>query len=197
MTRKQALSIAIDHIRSSDVPNKEEIIAALELCSEELPMTHWSQAAIMDACQQFLIDNNTQTLTVTDFEKSRQLPSHTAIQRTYHMSAAEFRDRFFPQPPPTYKGKSSDEWTKLFIRSYRRLRPSSGDAYNALRATETPTWNTIAKWNNLSSWSDLLACCKLKPCKRIVRFKPIEATLATVSRASSTGTKSYQSAIRR
>jgi len=195
MTRKQALSIAIDHIRSSDVQNKNEIIEALELCSTELPMTHWSKAAIMDACQQFLIDNNTQTLTVTDFEKSRQLPSHTAIQRTYQMSAAQFRDHFFPQPPPTYRGKSSEEWTQQFIRSYKRLRPCSGDAYNALRRTETPTWNTIAKWNNLSTWGDLLALCKLKPYKRIVRDKPVEAMLATVSRSSSIGMKSYQSAI--
>lgn len=197
MTRKQALSVAIDHIRLSDIPNKEEVITALELCASELPMTHWSQASIMDACQQFLIDNNAQTLTVTDFEKHACLPTHTAIQRTYHMSAAQFRDRFFPPPLPTHKGRSAEEWTRLFIRSYRRLKPSSGDAYNVRRDPKTPTWNTIAKWNNLSTWGDLLTFCKLRTHSRIPKIKPVEATLATVARSSSIGIKTYQSVISR
>lgn len=193
MTRQEALTQAIHYVRQAAPENQDEIIAGLTLCQQELPFTRWSEAAIMDACKQFILDNDTDTITTTDFDKSPKLPPHTVIQRRFNMTATEFRDTYFPQRPPTYGEHSDQEWLDYFIESYQKIKPTSAREYNARRAMQTPTWNTIAVRNHLHGWSALLDHCKLP---RFTKEKPepppkpkIELT---VTRSASIGSETYK-----
>lgn len=193
MTRKEALALAIYYVQQAAPENQDEIIAGLTLCQQELPFTKWSEAAIMDACQQFILDNDVDTMTTTDFDRSPQLPSHVAIQRRFHMTATEFRDTYFPKRPTTYGTRTNEEWLEYFILAYKKLKPTSANDYNARRAMQTPTWNTIAVRNHLNGWNALIDHCGLphfrKERPEAAKKPQIELT---VTRSASIGSETYK-----
>jgi len=79
MTRKQAISLAIQAL--SETGQNEEAITVLRTLSDELPLVHWSDAAIHDAVEQFILDHD-RIPTASDFKK-RGLPPHTVIKNRY------------------------------------------------------------------------------------------------------------------
>ena len=96
MTRKTALKEAINIVKSSEVDTKmkENVIEKLELCISELPFAQWSEAAIFDACDQFIEDHG-RPLILNDFQ-SKELPSHPTVKNRFKMTLKEFRDTYYP-----------------------------------------------------------------------------------------------------
>ena len=167
MTRKQALSAAMERIRALEMDETEKtaILKGLQLCADELPFVRWSEAAIFDACDEFLLTHP--YIRLKDFDHAG-LPSHTVIKRRFGMTAQEFRDKFYPITDVTTKSPyfehSVAEWNELFRTEFCRIHPRGQDDYNYRRDKALPTWNTVAKMNGVKRWSELLRLLDLKKC---------------------------------
>ena len=152
MTRKQALALAIRLIREDGTqPEAAEILHTL---SDELPLTRWTDEAIQDAVEQFILDHD-RNPTVTDFKK-RGLPPHTVIHNRYGISLRTWLTRNYPSPPSS-QDEAKAEVTEHFIRDYQRVQPASGEEYNRKRIPGTPCWYTIAGYNHVHCWRELLS----------------------------------------
>ena len=110
MTRKQALSAAIEALNAAGQTEAAEILHKL---SGELPFFSWSEDAIYDAVEQFILDHG-QVPTTTDFKK-RGLPPHTVIKRRFGLTI-----------PPRKR-----PWTSFMPR---RRRTSSGSTFVSNRS---------------------------------------------------------------
>jgi hypothetical protein len=162
MTRKQALQYAIDVIKNSE-NNSEESRQAEECLislSNDLPLTTWSKDAIFDACNQYCEKHNRPYLTVTDF-KSRELPPHATIKKRFGITAAEFRDKYYPRPMSNHKHNvyckmTKEEYTYEFACFCANYSFLTQDEYNKRRPSRLPTWSILAKMNNVDRWSELL-----------------------------------------
>ena len=95
MTRKQALEFAIQALNEAGQTEAAEILHKL---SEELPFFSWSEDAIFDAVEQFILDNG-RVPTTTDFKK-RGLPPHTVIKRRFGVTLQEWLEQNYPTVKP-------------------------------------------------------------------------------------------------
>lgn len=177
MTRKTALKEAVKIIKSSELSEdrKREIIEKLELCISELPFAQWSEAAIFDACDQFVEDHG-RPLILNDFQ-SRMLPSHPTVQNRFGMTLKEFRDTYYPLPqeqPLTPRGgkKLIREFRKEFLRCGARTR----EDYDRLRDKKSPCSATILKKLGTNSWGVLMSQAKIKAQKPIKTKPAMQST---------------------
>lgn len=185
MTRKEALQAAKRIIQQTELEDKykEEIISKLELCESELPFAKWSEAAIFDACDQYCKEAGRNYLRMDDFQK-RGLPSHSAIKNRFGMTAAEFRNAYYPIPHASQrKSKTNQERTEQFIRCYKELNPSSADEYNRRRPKGAFLWQTIAKIHEVQTWRQLLQKFDLSYQPKITKY--------TVTCSSQSGAVEY------
>ena len=153
MTRKEALALAIRALAESEGGENEEAARVLRGLREELPLTRWTEAAIYDAVEQFILEHG-RVPTVTDF-KRRGLPPHTVIRQRYGIPLRAWLDLNWP-PREVSREEVHKRATEAFQREYLRLRPGSAEAYNRGRAPGLPCWYTVAKYNGVRSWRALL-----------------------------------------
>lgn len=160
MTRKNALKSAISAVQSSDFDEetKKMIIEKLELCISELPFAKWSEAAIFDACDQFIEDNG-RPLILNDFT-SPLLPSHPTVKNRFGMTLKEFRDKYYPMDNPEstskYKYVELPESLKNFHEEFIRCGARTREEYDKLRDKSKPCSATILKIAGTKSWNELL-----------------------------------------
>ncbi len=150
MTRKQALSAAIEALNAT---GQTEAAGILHTLSGELPFFSWSEDAIYDAVEQFILDHG-RVPTTTDFKK-RGLPPHTVIKRRFGVTLQEWLEQNYP----TQKAPLDElhaQATQEFIREYLRIRPVSAEDYNARRTHPSRGWYAIAKYNHTRRWRILL-----------------------------------------
>ncbi|MBQ7737456.1 MAG: hypothetical protein IJT62_06435 [Oscillospiraceae bacterium] len=150
MTRKQALSAAIEALNKNGQTEAAEILHTL---SGELPFFSWSEDAIFDAVEQFILDHGREP-TTTDFKK-RGLPPHTVIKRRFGVTLQEWLEQHYPTkktPLDELHAKATEE----FIKEYLRIQPTSAEDYNARRAHPSRGWFAIAKYNHTRRWRILL-----------------------------------------
>lgn len=185
MTRKEALQAAKVIVAQSNIEDcyKNEIIAMLELCETELPFAKWSKNAVFDACDQYCKEVGRNYLRLDDFSKA-ELPSHSTIKNRFGMTAAEFRDKYYPIQIIDSTGKQSSEMrTEEFIKCYNKINPSSAVDYNKRRTKGACVWQTVAKINGVTTWKQLLN-------KFGLSHKPNKVTY-TVNSSSRSGTVEY------
>ena len=151
MTRKQAITLAIQAL--TEAGQNEEAIAVLRVLSEELPLVHWSDAAIRDAVDQFILDQ-ARVPTATDFKK-RGLPPHTVIKNRYGATLQDWLQENYPVVKPSQE-EQRRALTKEFKKEYLRIRPKSADEYNDNRTPGSPCWYTVAVHNQTKRWRELL-----------------------------------------
>ena len=165
MTRKQALEAAVRLL--AETGRKEEA-AVLHTIMEELPLNRWTDGAIRDAVEQFILDCG-RVPTVSDFKK-RGLPPHTVIRQKYGIALREWLDRNYPDRLDM-KEKSRAEATEAFVRDYLCLMPKSAEEYNRKRTQGSPCWYTVAVYNGVHCWRSLLEKLGLPvfSCKRMPR----------------------------
>ena len=150
MTRKQALSAAIEALNATGRTEAAEI---LHMLSGELPFFSWSEEAIFDAVDQFIFDYG-RVPTTTDFKK-RGLPPHTVIKRRFGVTLQEWLEQYYPTqktPLDEIHAKATED----FIREYLRIQPVSAEDYNARRTHPSRGWYSIAKYNHTRRWRILL-----------------------------------------
>ena len=156
MTRKQAVSLAIQAL--SEAGQNEEAITVLRTLSDELPLVHWSDAAIRDSIDQFILDQ-ARIPTVSDFKK-RGLPPHTVIKNRYGVTLRDWLQENYPVIKASQETERK-RLTKEFKKEYLRIRPESAEAYNAKRTPGLPCWYTVAVHNQTKRWRELLKKLKL------------------------------------
>ncbi len=156
MTRKQALTLAIRALSTS--PQQEEAVQILHTLREELPLDRWSDAAIRDAVEQFILDRG-RVPTVTDFKK-RGLPPHTVIRNKYGVTLRDWLQENYPAEPGT-AGEVKAAATALFVREYLRIQPKSAKEFDKKRSPECNCWYTIAGYHHTGSWRALLSMLEL------------------------------------
>lgn len=160
MTRKNALKNAISAVKNSDFDDetKQMIIEKLELCISELPFAKWTQAAIFDACDQFIEDNG-RPLILRDFV-SAKLPSHPTIKQRFGITLKEFRDLYYPLPEikssSKYKNVELPESLKRFHDEFVRCGARTREDYDNMRDKSHPCSATILKIAGTKSWDELL-----------------------------------------
>ena len=174
MTRKDALREAIQIVLNARIgkQRKENIVAGLKLCQQELPFAHWTEDAIFDACDTWVQEHG--ALHLRAFE-SPVMPSHPTIKNRFGMTAREFRDKYYPitdvSTRSQYYKHSIDEWNQLFTEEFHRIRCTGQADYNQRRNRQFPTWNTMAKMNTVKTWMELLSRLNLttydKPCQNL------------------------------
>lgn len=155
MTRKQALALA-EQILSER--GQDEAAAILHKLSGDLPFYSWSEDAIRDAVEQFILDNG-RVPTATNFKK-RGLPPHTVIKKRFGITLQEWLNRDYPVTKPSEEEKRTKA-TEAFVRDYLRIQPKSADEFNARRTSGTHCWYTVAVYNHTRSWRNLLAKLEL------------------------------------
>jgi hypothetical protein len=92
MTRKQALHSAIEALSAN--PAHSEAVQTLKGIIDDLPLTHWTEAAIEDAVEQYRHDHG--CLPRPCEFKKRGLPQRTAIRNTYHMTVGQWLNQRYP-----------------------------------------------------------------------------------------------------
>ena len=148
MTRKQALELAVQALAGN-----EEAVQVLHTMICELPLNRWTEAAIRDSVEQFILDNGRPPLR-TDFKK-KCLPPHSVIKRRFGVTLQEWLDRNYPTAK-TPLDELHAQATQEFIREYLRIQPVSAEDYNARRAHPSRGWYAIAKYNHTRRWRILL-----------------------------------------
>ena len=150
MTRKQALSAAIEALNAAGQTEAAEILHTL---SGELPFFSWSEEAIFDAVEQFILEHR-RVPTTTDFKK-RGLPPHTVVKRRFGVTLQEWLEQNYPTVKPSLdelRAKATED----FIKEYLRIQPTSAEDYNARRTHPSRGWYAIAKYNHTRRWRILL-----------------------------------------
>ena len=148
MTRKQALELAIRALADN-----EEAVQILHTIIDEFPLNRWTEDAIRDSVEQFILDHG-RVPNTRDF-KRRGLPPHTVIKNRFGVNLKEWLEQNYPTqitPLDELQAKATEE----FIRDYLRLRPVSAEDYNARRAHPSRGWYTIAVYNRTRRWRILL-----------------------------------------
>lgn len=168
LTRREALEAALVLVADSSLTpkSKEEILYGLRLCLTELPFAHWTEEAVFDACDQFLLDHG-RPPRMRDFGRSG-LPGHPTVKNRFGLSLQQFLDRYYPggrelSNRSPYGDRSTLAWADAFMREYCRLSPKSAADFNARRKKGLPGWNTVAKMLGVKTWRGLLDYCGFSP----------------------------------
>ncbi len=151
MTRKQAITQAIHALQQAE--DGAEAIGILEDLSQELPIIHWSDPAVRDAVDQFLVDNG-RLPTATDFKKPG-MPPYRVFMRNYGLTPTEWLRANYPLQYPSEEALVT-AYTQAFIEDYLRLKPTSGDDFNARRSDKSKGWRSVARHHHLGTWDSLI-----------------------------------------
>lgn len=157
MTRKQALTQAIEVLKLSE--ENKEAVRILEELRGELPIIHWTDSSIRDTVEQYIVDNG-KVPTPTAF-KNGGMPPHPVIKNKYGITVSEWIEAVYgPQKPS--QAELRIKYTDEFVKTYHRIKPKSGDEYNANRAN-AKGWQTVAKYHEVKTWRALLKKLELTP----------------------------------
>lgn len=188
MTIKSALKTAITIISQSDSPDKDEISRALQICYDTIHTMQWTKELVFDACDQFILDNQ-RNITTHDFDHAL-LPRHTTIQRLFGMTAAEFRDRYYPPTPPirdihsSYKYESKDEVIQMFVDEFNRIKATSQEDFvERYDRHRSPCWQTAAAYCGMpDQWTAMLEHLGLKKYPKSKRVRrPVQIPVTSNS----------------
>ena len=159
MTRKNALKMAILAINDSNFDEKirEEVVEKLTQISAELPLNHWSSDSIIDACEQY-IEDNSRPIGLADFDRSKSLPSHPVVERTFNMSIREFRDTYFPLPAPQIPSTPTE--LEAYLSGFKKDFEESGartrEEYDKMRPDSAPCSAAVLRATGFASWHELI-----------------------------------------
>ncbi len=151
MTRKQAISIAVQAL--AEHGQNQEAISVLLTMQEELPLNRWTDAAIRDSIEQFVLDHG-RIPNGSDF-KRRGLPPHPVIQNRYGVNLHEWLHKTYPQLG-TLLEEAQKAATERFVADYLRIRPKSAAKYDKARGGNCCCWYTIARYHHVTTWRALL-----------------------------------------
>ena len=153
MTRKQAITKAIQAVSKSGLEESNDIIGLLQDIYDELPINHWTDKSIRDSVEQFIIDNG-RNPTATDFKK-RGMPPHPVIKQKYKVTLSEWLENNYPTQNLNFD-ELKNEYTNAFVEDYLRIKPKSSDEFNRKKSADTKCWQTVAKYYDVKAWLPLI-----------------------------------------
>lgn len=173
MTRKQAITKAIK-ILSYDDDNKE-IVLKLKEIEEEMPLSFWTKASILDAIITYASEHNNTLPVISELISKNNLPSRTVIESKYNISSIDtFYKKYLPELTPQnkssspYRYKNNDFFIDVFKTNYIRIKNKknvkyiSMKLYDKYKKRNTPTISTIIRKCGFNSYEDLLISCEFK-----------------------------------
>ena len=168
MTRKQALHKALE------VLTDEEAISKINEILDDMPFTAWSERTIFDTIDQFVLDHG-RNPTATDFIP-KGMPPHPVIKLRFGITLGEFLEKYYPQPEI-----NKNDYKRIFISEYERIKPKGACDFNDRRASGIPTWRTFAKMFGISRWLEWIEFCSLERSSPVLRKRKRGAALTVVS----------------
>lgn len=164
MTRKQAVLQAIEIL--SNNRNNDEICKVLNSILEDLPMSHWSDKAIFDAFDQYILDNN-RLPSRNEIINNPKLPTHPTVKNRFGITLQEFYKKYYNQyiqkcPSRVYHYQSVEYWIENFKEQYAKLDYPTQNQYDLLREQNTPSSRHLVKLSETKNWNELLAMCGFK-----------------------------------
>ena len=161
MTRKQAVLQAI-YLLEKDINNKE-ICQVLYSILDDLPMCHWSDKAIFDAFDQYILDNNCLP-SRNEIINNPKLPTHPTVKNRFGITLQEFYKKYYNQyikkcPSRVYHYHTTDYWIDNFKEQYVKNNCPTQKKYDLLREKDTPCSRHIIKLNGSKNWNELLYDC--------------------------------------
>lgn len=165
MTRKQALSIAIEQLKQFN--QETELIVTLQQIQSDLPLAHWTKEMVFDAINQYIEDNK-KLPNLADFVPENNLPSKTVVNRLFHKTLPAFLWAYYPnekrhkiQDRIVYKG-SEDELIRQFKEQCKKLGSTAMKYYNKHRDVSAPCSTTLLRRLNIKTWNELLQLAGFK-----------------------------------
>ena len=155
MTRKQALSSAIETLKNNG--EYDDVVEKLIEISDEMPFNRWTDKAIRDSVEQFIVENG-RVPTATDFKKPF-LPPHPVFKLRYNITLAEWLEKNYPRKRLTPEQKKNMK-TETFIKEYNMIEPTTACEFNTKRVNSI-TWQALALYYEVTSWRKLLEILKL------------------------------------
>jgi hypothetical protein len=161
MTRKQAVLQAIE-ILSKDKDNYE-LCEVLHSIFEDLPMSHWSDKAIFDAFDQYILDN-CRLPSRNEIINNPKLPTHSTVKNRFGITLQEFYKKYYSQyikkcPSRVYHYQSTEYWIENFKEQYIKNDYPTQKNYDLLREKDTPSSRHIIKLSSSKNWNELLYNC--------------------------------------
>ncbi len=156
MTRKQALTQAISML--SGVEGCEDAVACLQDIYDEMPFNHWTDKAIRDSVDQFILDTG-RIPTTSDLGRGG-LPSNPVVRNRYKMQAADWLEQNYPRKKKTQKEIEAERLAG-FIKEYKRIKPVGPREYDKARSEGVICWATAAGYFGLGGWNALISELKL------------------------------------
>ncbi len=173
MTRKEAILKAIEILSIND--NYTEIVNKLQELYDEMPLSSWTKASIIDCINEYIKDHDGFLPYGIQLSPKNGLPSKQAIYSKFNMSSInDFYKKYFPQYLKNTKDKSKyylqdrDFFINQFKSEYIRIRDLLGvetvgiKDYNRNKENGCALAQTIIKWLKCKNYTDLLILCEFK-----------------------------------
>lgn len=178
MTRKQAISMIIEivekEIKHPKTSKKKreiyaEMLVKLKEIDDEIFLHGWSQKAILDAVEQFILDNNRYPFT-PDFVSTNYLPNPPLVRVHFGINIKDFMNRLFPnrveESAIQRKEQFTKEWKEKFTEYYLTEYPPSMTYYNKHRPKGFPTIQSICNKTGIADWDEWLEYCGIADVKK-------------------------------
>ena len=158
MTRKQALNEAINKL-SKNKANKE-ICETLQLISNEIHLSHWSEEHIFDAFNQY-INEHGYLPSKSEIDKELSLPSYSMVKYKFKMPLKEFYNKYYSKytnlcQSSIYNKRPVSYWIEDFKNQYKNLNYPTMKNYDKNRKPNTPCAQHLIKLTNSKTWNNML-----------------------------------------
>lgn len=165
MTAKEALNYAISRL-SEDTTNpvNQEAITALNKLAKRDLIAHWSQAAIIQALNEWMSQNGRPPSVTNLIEPG--MPGANIIQKYFGVRASLFLSQLYgseyrrAKKREKYHYHTQAEWLECFRTQFLKhcgKKGFSSKTYNKFRDPETPAWYTIATHCDTTHWDELMS----------------------------------------
>lgn len=166
MTRARAIRTIVQYLDKAEGLDDDlrQAKYILEDMLSEHPGKKWDGRAIRAAVEAFM-DEHGRPPTVKELDSRPDLPCHRSVELEFGVKAGKWLMQNYPgRDRMWYKFRDEEhtpeEYRRLFISEYNRIRPCSCLEYNRRREPRYPTWEYTAKTLGLRLWSELLNACR-------------------------------------
>ncbi len=166
MTRKSALTHAINYLEHLHDDALAETVHVLRCLLKSVPVVHWDLSSTLDAINQFYLEKGRYPFS-KDF-KGYALPAHGVMKLKFDLYPYDFMEKYYPGSQAIwqrnlshYEHKSTEEWIDTF-RTFMLNHPYVRcKTYDKLKDEGMPVVNTLFRIVGVSTWNELLRVAEL------------------------------------
>lgn len=164
MTRKQAILQAISLLQTNS--NNKELCVKLQEIYDDMPLTHWSEKAIFDAFDQYILDYG-HLPSKAELSNNKNIPTHSTVKNRFNMTLEKFFEKYYGNyikkcNSRVYGRFDKDYWINNFKEQYVKQDCPSMSEYDKNRNKGTPMSRHLIKICGFKNWNELLFYCGFK-----------------------------------